>query len=192
MTRRQLLKISLAIVLGACLLAAGGYAQAKEKPFKISGAGVTNGIPFPDDEPCSHWSIGNATHLGKYDGAGAVDTLSIDSMDEDGNLYGTFESAQPFVFVGKNGDKLVTYYGRTDHGASEVGTFKLVNLGNGSYVAQWKAEFVAVTADCTGRFAGVSGSWVMFAESAPFVPVPGSTSPVEYAWWGEGTLDFPR
>jgi hypothetical protein len=166
--------------------------QAKEKPFKVSGAGIVYGIPFPNDPPREHWSIGTATHMGKYYGVGAVDTLTIESIDEDGNIYGTFESSESFIFEAKKGDKLVTSYGRTDLGAAEVGTVKLVNMGDGIYFAQWVAEFVVDGTKSTGRFAGVSGSWIMYAESDAFVLEEGSTDPVKYAWHGKGKLNFPK
>jgi hypothetical protein len=42
----------------------------------------------------------------------------------------------------------------------------------------------------TGKFAGVTGSWVMYARSEPFVL--GSSDPVIYSWEGEDELTFPR
>src|SRR4051812_41710531 len=52
-------------------------AQAQTKPFKITGAGIaTTGLPLPGQEPRHHWSVGNATHLGKYSGDGTVATDS--------------------------------------------------------------------------------------------------------------------
>ena len=40
----------------------------------------------------------------------------------------------------------------------------------------------------TGKFAGVTGSWVMVARSEPFVL--GSDDPVAYSWEGQGQLTF--
>jgi hypothetical protein len=99
------------------------------------------------------------------------------------------------VFTGANGDQLVTWYGRTDHGASQPGTFVLTILNvlpDGSLVVQaaWVAEFVAQPDQSTGKFAGVTGSWIMCAYSEPFVL--GSDDPVDYSWEGEGTLTFPQ
>jgi hypothetical protein len=54
--------------------------------------------------------------------------------------------------------------------------------------AAWIAEFVAVPEASTGKFAGVTGSWIMYAFSEPFVL--GSDDPVVYSWEGEGTLTF--
>src|SRR5262249_34923456 len=60
-----------------------------------------------------------------------------------------------------------------DHGASEPGSFELTILGvtpAGLVVrALWVAEFVAVPGESTGKFAGVSGGWIMIARSEPFV-----------------------
>ena len=56
--------------------------------------------------------------------------------------------------------------------------------------AAWIAEFVAVPDASTGKFAGVTGSWVMYAYSEPFVL--GSSDPVGYWWEGQGTLTFPK
>ena len=99
------------------------------------------------------------------------------------------------MFTGANGEQLVCWYGRTDHGASQPGTFVLTILdvlADGSLVveAAWIAEFVPVSDQCTGKFAGVTGSWVMYAYSAPFVL--GSSDPVDYWWEGEGTLTFKQ
>jgi hypothetical protein len=90
---------------------------------------------------------------------------------------------------------LVCWYGRTDHGASEPGTFVLTILDvldDGSLIveAAWIAEFVPVPEATTEKFAGVTGSWVMYAYSEPFVL--GSDDPVDYSWEGEGTLTFQR
>ena len=96
---------------------------------------------------------------------------------------------------GANGDKLACHYGRTDSGASEPGTFELTIvdvLDDGSLVVEalWIAEFVALPDECTGKFAGVTGSWIMYARSEPFVL--GSDDPVYYWWEGEGRLRFAR
>jgi hypothetical protein len=52
------------------------------------------------------------------------------------------------------------------------------------------AEFVAVPSESTRKFAVVTGSWVMYAQSGPFVL--GSDDPVFYSWEGEGQLTFRR
>lgn len=175
-------------------------AQAQVKPFKITGEGVGPfGIPLPGQDPRPHWIVGEATHLGRHCGEGSVQTDSaVPEFDDQGNLVaitGEFGSGTPFVFVGANKkDRLVTWYGRTDHGASEPGTFTLTILDvtpDGYLVeAAWIAEFVAVPDASTGKFAGVSGSWIMYAFSDPFVL--GSYDPVVYSWEGEGWLTFQK
>jgi hypothetical protein len=58
------------------------------------------------------------------------------------------------------------------------------------YEAFFVAEFVPVADLCTGRFAGVSGNWVMYAQTEPFLL--GSSDPLPYSWHGEGTLTFQK
>jgi hypothetical protein len=168
-------------------------AQAKDKPFKITGGGVApNGFPLPGGGSSAHWAVGHATHLGKYHGEGAVQTDSA-SFLPDGTVIGEFGSAVPFEFTAANGDVLACYYGRTDFGAKQPGTFELIpvpEMGPGWYVAHWIAEFVPYDPDCTGKFKGTTGSWIMYAKSKPFVL--GLTDPVEYSWHGDGSLHFPK
>ena len=172
-----------------------GVAPAQEKPFKISGSGVgPTGLPLPTQPPRLHWVIGEATHLGRHYGEGTVQTDSA-FPQPNGTIIGEFGSGSPFVFRGANGDKLVCWYGRKNHGASQPGTFELTilgvtPLGTPIVTARWIAEFVAQPSDSTGKFAGVTGSWVMYARSAPFVL--GSNDPVSYSWEGEGRLTFPK
>jgi hypothetical protein len=81
-------------------------------------------------------------------------------------------------------------YGRTDFRASEPGTLTLVPvpaLGQGVYVAFWVAGFVPYLPLCTGKFARVTGGWVMYAMFDPFVL--GSDEPIGYGWVGEGGPD---
>ena len=177
---------ALSLTLGA------DQASAQTKPFKITGAGVgPEGIPLPGDDPRPHWAIGNASHLGKYYGEGEVETLTA-IPDGDG-FTGTFQSPVPFVFTAANGDTLACYYGNIDHGARKVGTFSLVPVPGfpGWYVAYWIAEFVPDGTLSTGSFKGVTGSWIMYAQSEPFQPF-GPPSPVGYTWHGEGSLTFRK
>lgn len=166
-------------------------AQAQVKPFKITGEGVASfGLPFPGQPARAHIVEGTATHLGKHHGAGSIQTNSV-APQPDGSLTGEFESGQPFVFTGANGDILSCNYGRTDLGASTPGTFTLIPvIEPGVYMAIFVAEFVPISADCTGKFKGVTGSWVMYAATEPFVL--GSTDPIEYAWEGSGELTFKK
>jgi hypothetical protein len=179
------------------LAAVATPAQAQvPKPFKITGEGVGPlGLPLPGQEPRPHWIVGEATHLGRHFGEGTVRTDSAALNPDTGLIEGEFGSGSPFVFVGANGDRLACYYGRTDHGASQPGTFDLTILGaleDGSLIVQaaWVAEFVPVPGLCTGKFAGVTGSWIMYAFSEPFVL--GSDDPVAYRWEGEGILTFRK
>ncbi len=188
----------LVTTLAACSLAlvlTQSQAEAQVKPFKIIGAGVgPKGLPLPGQPPRPHWAVGVGTHLGTYYGNGEVETDSA-VPQPDGTITGEFGAGAPFVFAGTNRDKLVCWYGRADHGASQPGTFVLTILevrADGSLVveAAWIAEFVAVPDASTGKFAGVTGSWVMYAYSEPFVL--GSSDPVGYWWEGQGTLTFPK
>lgn len=177
----------------AALVAAAAPAQAQLKPFKISGEGVAPlGLPLPGQEARPHWIVGNATHLGLHKGKGTVRTDTA-FPQPDGRIIGTFGSGMPFVFVAANGDKLACHYGRADKGASTPGTFQLIPvpaLGPGVYRAEFIAEFVPQPGLCTGRFAGVSGKWTMYAATEPFVL--GSTQPGRYWWHGEGALLFKQ
>jgi hypothetical protein len=181
----------------AALALAGEGAAQVVKPFKITGEGIAaKGLPLPGQPVREHViTKGQATHLGNYTGAGAVRTDSAVVDPVQGVITGEFGGGAPFVFTGANGDKLVTWYGRTDHGAEDPGTFELTIVdilpdGNLVVEAAWIAEFVAQPDLSTGKFAGVTGSWIMYAFSEPFVL--GSDDPLEYWWEGEGTLTFPK
>src|SRR5437762_1330443 len=174
---------------------AGRSAEAQVEAFKISGSGVGPvGLPLPGQDPRPHSIIGNATHLGLHTGEGSVRTDSAIPDFANSRITGEFGSGSPFVFTAANGDKLVCYYGRVDKGASEPGSFELtivdVVAGGGLLVnARWVAEFVPQPADCTGKFAGVTGSWVMYAKTdKPFLL--GTADPVFYSWVGSGRLTF--
>jgi len=107
-------------------------------------------------------------------------------------IYGPQDDGTYVVeFMTADGDVLSCEYGRTEFGASEPGTFLLAPLpefGPGVYMAFFIAEFVPQPDQCTGKFAGVSGSWVMYAVSEPFVL--GSIDPTGYSWEGNGSLTF--
>ncbi len=175
----------------AVLTLACHSAEAQVKPFKITGDGVAPlGLPLPGQDARPHWIVGNATHLGRHSGAGTVQTDTA-TFHPDGSITGEFGSGEPFVFTGANGDILSCEYGRTEFGASTPGTFELIPVGPpGIYVAIFIAEFVPVSAECTGKFAGVTGSWVMYAVTEPFLL--GSTDPIDYSWEGNGTLKFKK
>jgi hypothetical protein len=184
-------------VLGIALLVAGRPVEAQvTKPFKISGSGVApQALPLPGQDPRPHFiDDGNATHLGRYTGEGSVETYSAAFNPGTGTIQGEFGSGEPFVFVADNGDKLVCHYGREDTGAAETGTFELFIVGvtdGGELIveAEFIAEFVPQP-ESTGKFAGATGGWTMYAYTEPFVL--GSTDPVEYWWEGTGSLTFQK
>jgi len=143
----------------------------------------------------THWAVGNANELGKYACEGTFDVDSLDFHPDTMTFTGTFGSHDPCVFTAANGDELVCYYGRTDKGADEVGTFQLTIVGttsDGSPIveAEFIAQFVPQSDQSTGRFAGATGGWIMYAYTDPFVL--GSSAPVNYWWSGQGSLTFPR
>lgn len=147
----------------------------------------------------SRWGVGNATHLGLHHGEGTVQTDSAEfNAPTDGSLpyfSGEFGSGEAgFTFTAANGDELACQYGRTDKGASKPGEFVLVvlNATGGAFLveAYWIAEFVPQPEKSTGRFKGVTGSWIMYAQSEPFFL--GSNDPVSFSWEGEGRLTFPK
>lgn len=183
-------------LLAVAFSLAGTSAEAQvTKPFKISGEGIgPMGLPLPGQAPRPHGIVGEATHLGRHAGLGSVQTDSA-QFNADGTITGEFGSGSPFVFVGANGDELACHYGRTEFGAEEPGTFELTILdftpaGIPIVEAVFVAEFVPQPELCTGKFAGISGSWIMIARSEPFVL--GSSDPLGYEWVGEGELTFQK
>lgn len=201
-------------VIGAAIIAittlACPPAEAQVKPFKISGAGEgPAGLPLPGQDARMHWVVGTATHLGMHYGEGTVKTDSATpQFDANGALThfsGEFGSGDGgFTFTAANGDKLGCHYGRADESefvevpAAEPGSFVLTILGVTFeddqpiflVEALFIAEFVPQPSLCTGRFAGITGSWIMYAQSEPFVL--GSDDPVYYSWEGEGKLTFAK
>jgi hypothetical protein len=188
-------RIFAGVIVLALLTLACHEAQAQVKPFKISGGGVApDGLPLPGQPARSHWSVGNATHLGKYAGDGTVKTDSADFDPSTGKIIGEFGSGSPYIFTAANGDELVCYYGRTEKGADVPGTFELTIVGflpdsTPIVEALFIAEFVPQPEQSTGKFAGVTGSWIMYAWTEPFVL--GSSDPIVYSWEGTGSLTFP-
>ena len=182
------------VALAAILNLACPSAEAKTKHFKIFGVGAgPEGLPLPGQPARPHWVVGHATTWHTY-GSGTV-TDSAGGPDENGRITGEFGSGSPFVFVGANRDRLACQYGRTEFGAEEPGYFELTIvavLDDGSLVVEalWIAEFVVQPELCAGKFADVTGSWIMYAQSEPFVL--GSDDPVYYSWEGEGELEFGR
>lgn len=160
------------------------------QPFLIIGAGVgPEGLPLPGEPPRPHSAVGLATHFGAYHGEGTLQTDSATFLPN-GEITGEFGSASPFIFTASNGDQLATYYGRTDFGAENPGSFTLYPQSNGMYIAVFLAEFVPYAPLCTGEFRGISGSWTMLAITEPFEL--GSSAPLAYEWQGEGSLTFEK
>lgn len=92
------------------------HCQAQVKPFK-SGSGVApEGLPLPGQEPREHNIVGDA--LGRYTGTDKVQTDSAAFNPDMGTIEGEFGGGCAYTFVAANGDKLVCWYGRTDHGAA--------------------------------------------------------------------------
>jgi hypothetical protein len=167
----------------AVVLSAGGTSSAQVKPFKVSGAGVVDYIPFPGDDPPLHWAIGNATHLGKYYCEGFVRTDAFT-----GPTTADFSSAAPCVFTSADGDELAFHYG---HGPLGPGRVELFDAGGGKFFTIWVAEFNPIPELCTGRFSKViGGSFTMIAITEPFVL--GAADPVAYAWSGTGKIEFGK
>jgi hypothetical protein len=178
-------------ILAVCvfaIVAVPRQAEAQTTPFWINGGGYgPKGLPLPGQPPRLHWATGWGTGLGFYMGVGEVQTDTA-TFHANGDITGEFGSPVAFRFVGSSGDVLACYYGNTDFGAKHPGTFELIPVGIGVFIAHFVAEFVPYLPECTGKFAGVSGSWTMFAWTEPFVL--GSTEPVAYRWDGFGRLTF--
>ena len=119
-----------------CVLLGAASADARVKPFKVTGAGIAEYVPLPGDAPASHLAVGNATHLGNYCGDGAVFANAFT-----GPTTASFFSAVPFIFTSANGDDLAFHYGRVDFGAEEIGEVELFPAEGGKVVAVFTAEF---------------------------------------------------
>ncbi len=186
----------LLLALVALFAAAPQPAQAQVTlPFKIIGKGVApDGLALTGFK---HNFVGLATQLGLHVGQGQVQITGADGnpFNLDGSISGTFDSATPCVFIGGHGDKLVCNYGKATGPVrpGAPGTFKLTPLGTPGpgqpYVAEFMAEFVPTSAS-TGKFAGVTGSFVMVATTVPFLLL--DTKPVLYCWQGEGRLTYKK
>ena len=187
--------VSSLAALVAILVVACPAAEAQVKPFKVTGwGGAPTGLPLPGQAARFHWAVGHATFLGHYFGVGSVETLTANPQPN-GTITGEFGSGSPFFFTGANGDVLACEYGQVAFGASTPGTFTLHILSQpapGTYIvkAYWIAEFVPQPKLCSGKFAGVSESWIMYAQSEPFLL--GSSQPANYSWEGEGSLTFQK
>lgn len=190
MVRRESLK--LIGILCATMVAIGmPVAQAQTVPFHITGAGAgPTGLPLPGQPPRTHWSVGTATSLGPYFSQGKLINLSFNPA----TFRGTFGSSGGHTFTAANGDKLVTNYGSATVGDGKIGNYKLTVVGvttSGVYVtARFVAEFVVDPTKSTGKFAGANGSWLMTAQSTPWLL--GSNDPLGYYWYGDGELKLKK
>jgi hypothetical protein len=147
-------------------------AEAQVKPFKVKGEGESGpeglsviGAPSP------YGATGTATHLGNYSGSGFAQVTGP----------GTFTGA--FDFVAANGDVLSCVH---------PGTFAVYPDGQGRFFAIFDAIFTPTSAS-TGKFANVGGSFRMIAITESFDVLPtGSTTPFDFEWHGEGSLEFAK
>jgi len=158
-------------------------AEAQVKPFKVTGEGsAPQGLSVLQERgqtrtmrvwprSCfrSH-GRGTATHLGKYSGNGFAQVTG------DGTFTGAFD------FVAANGDVLSCVH---------PGTFTVHPDGNGQFYAIFDAIFTPTSAS-TGKFANVSGSFRMIAITKSFDFLATSTSPFDFEWQGEGSLEFAK
>lgn len=146
-------------------------------------------MPGDPQGPRPHNIVGVATHLGLHTGSGEVQTDTVDLATLTGDFHGKF------TFQKLNGDKLVCDYGNTNAGATVPGTYALTVVGQTDdmepiVTALFIAEFVVDPDNSTGKYKGVTGSWVMYAQSGPFVL--GSSESLNYGWVGAGFLKFPK
>ena len=161
--------------LAAILALACPRAEAQVKPFKVTGGGpAPQGLPLVPLTPAVQPAVvGEATMLGRYNGAGMFQLLNFT-----GPLTAQFSSAPDFVFTAANGDQLAVTYGVVANGAQQPGQLTLTPLPDGSFTATFVAEFNPEVGKCTGRFANVTGgSFMMVAKSTPFFLQGATTTP---------------
>ena len=160
---RMLIRNALVVVTFALALGQG-RADAQVKPFKITGSGVAPyGLSLIPGVPAPHVSTGHATELGNHTGAGFFTILDFTSQ-----LTAEFSSAPTYVFTAANGDKLAVTYGDVNNGAASPGEVTLTPHSDGSFSAEFVAEFNPVPSQCTGRFAKLTGGLLMIARVRPF------------------------
>jgi hypothetical protein len=186
-TRSQTIVVP-SFALAAILALACPSAEAQVKPFKVKGGGpAPQGLPLVPLTPAVQPAVvGEATMLGRYNGAGMFQLLNFT-----GPLTAQFSSAPDFVFTAANGDQLAVTYGVVANGAQQPGQLTLTPLADGSFTATFVAEFNPEVGKCTGRFANVTGgSFMMVAQSTPFFLQGATTTPFTYTWEGNGHLVF--
>jgi hypothetical protein len=160
---------------------AASQTNSQVVPFEVFGRGTApQGLPLFTGGMVSHTSAGFATLVGHYTGEGMFTNLGFTSPTT-GDFQGTFN------FTARNGDVLACTYG-----AGGNGRFTVVPVGQGKVIVDFLAEFNPIPAECTGRFANITGGgWTMVAQTDPFDPTPnaqGFTEPFGYEWAGLGFL----
>jgi hypothetical protein len=192
-SRRSLLAALSTLLAVAFALPAPGQAQV-EKPFKIVGVGIApEALPLPGTGPSPiQIDKGQATHMGRHVGFGDVQTYDAAIDPNTGTIKGTFGSDLPFTFIDASGDELECTYGG-DSGSPNPGTFELFILDvtpEGYLIVEgaFIAEFVVQGG--TGKLAGTTGSWTMYAYSDPFIL--GAPIETAFRWEGEGKLTFQK
>ncbi len=178
-------------VLGFAVLVclSGRVAEAQTKPFKLTGSGLAPyGLSLIPGVPAPHVSTGTATELGQHTGAGHFTFLEFT-----GPLTADFSSAPTYTFVAANGDQLVCTYGDVHNGALLPGEVTLTPQSDGSFTAEFVAEFNPVPSQCTGRFKNLTGgSFLMIAKSSPFFLIGAGSTAFVYTWEGNGSLVFAK
>lgn len=180
------------VFAGLLLAAAAQQGVAQTVPFNVNGGGTAplGTSVFGFDSP--HNATGNGTGLGSYSGnEGVFNSLSFDPT----TLSGTFQGQ--FVFVASNGDRLACTYGDTGNGAASNGEYFAVPSDvPGKFNVIFCAEFNPILAECTGRFADLTGgSFIMLAMTEPvelILDENGFTPPFAYTWMGSGTMTYDR
>ena len=169
-----------ATVLALVLTLGGQNASAQTKPFKIKGVGIADFIPSVPGTSAEHFAVGTGTGLGCYYGEGALTLIGYTSPNT-----AAFKSTTPFVFYGEEATLAC------DYGITPAGQVTLFPAGGNLVYAVFVANFTAVPAKSTGKFKKITGGgFEMIAVSAPFVF--GSTTPVPYAWTGEGSFNYAK
>jgi hypothetical protein len=159
-------------------------------PFHDTGTvNAYAGMPLIPGNSIGFSATGTGSSLGAYTGTGTFELGSL-SISPTGAVSGTFRGS--FVFVAANGDRLAIIMG-----AGFTGTFTGQMSADGTAVTNlnFDAMFTLDTANCTGRFAGATGSFhqIAHADTVSLIStVPGYTAPFEMPWSGEGMIQLSR
>lgn len=182
-------KTNYVALLAACLfaLSACNDANAQKVPFTVFGKGGGDGFSVAGI-PSPFGAKGVSYPVGRYRSEnGFAISQSFDGVGA-GEFLGTF------TFVNRRGHKLVTTFGDTSNGASQIGTYTAIPVGPDLVRILFIAEFNPVAGESTGRFRNVTeGSLLMFALTEPIPPVfddLGFSVPFEFNWFGSGYLKY--